>query len=191
MKKSGLLGALFACFLYTSPVNAISITYEFALPNWTFTSDNTLLGTDAIVRVTVDNGSTSQIDQNYQNSDIKQVSVITSGTYSNTWLDTDISINTNPSESYISTNSTGVPTLDLSLATGSRIVFSNTGETWQFARLPGFSPTYLETATGANAYRSFGFSLTGTTVVPIPPALWLFGSGLLGLIGIARRKKAA
>ena len=27
--------------------------------------------------------------------------------------------------------------------------------------------------------------------VPIPPSVWLFGSGLLGLIGIARRKKAA
>ena len=27
--------------------------------------------------------------------------------------------------------------------------------------------------------------------VPIPPAVWLFGSGLLGLIGISRRKKAA
>ena len=26
--------------------------------------------------------------------------------------------------------------------------------------------------------------------IPIPPALWLFSSGLLGLIGIARRKKA-
>ena len=29
------------------------------------------------------------------------------------------------------------------------------------------------------------------TVVPVPAAVWLFGSGLLGLIGIARRKKAA
>jgi hypothetical protein len=27
------------------------------------------------------------------------------------------------------------------------------------------------------------------TVIPIPPAVWLFGSGLLGLAGIARRKK--
>ena len=27
------------------------------------------------------------------------------------------------------------------------------------------------------------------TAVPVPPALWLFGSGLLGLIGISRRKK--
>jgi choice-of-anchor C domain-containing protein len=27
--------------------------------------------------------------------------------------------------------------------------------------------------------------------VPVPPAVWLFGSGVLGMIGIARRKKAA
>lgn len=27
-------------------------------------------------------------------------------------------------------------------------------------------------------------------VVPVPPAVWLFGSGLLGLVGIARRKTA-
>ena len=27
--------------------------------------------------------------------------------------------------------------------------------------------------------------------VPLPAAVWLFGSGLLGLIGIARRKKLA
>jgi len=32
--------------------------------------------------------------------------------------------------------------------------------------------------------------LLETTAVPIPPAIWLFGSGLLGLIGISRRKKA-
>jgi hypothetical protein len=30
-----------------------------------------------------------------------------------------------------------------------------------------------------------------TAVVPVPAAVWLFGSGLLGLIGIARRKKTA
>jgi len=28
------------------------------------------------------------------------------------------------------------------------------------------------------------------SAVPIPPAVWLFGSGLIGLIGVARRKKA-
>ena len=33
-------------------------------------------------------------------------------------------------------------------------------------------------------------NITGT-VVPVPAAVWLFGSGLLGLVGMARRKKAA
>lgn len=27
-------------------------------------------------------------------------------------------------------------------------------------------------------------------VVPIPAAVWLFGSGLIGLVGVARRKKS-
>ena len=30
-----------------------------------------------------------------------------------------------------------------------------------------------------------------STVVPVPAAVWLFGSGLLGLVGIGRRKKSA
>jgi len=35
-------------------------------------------------------------------------------------------------------------------------------------------------------FKSNGYALTS---VPIPAAAWLFGSGLLGLVGIARRKK--
>lgn len=33
-------------------------------------------------------------------------------------------------------------------------------------------------------------SITASSVVPVPAAAWLFGSGLLGLIGMARRKPA-
>jgi hypothetical protein len=37
----------------------------------------------------------------------------------------------------------------------------------------------------------YGFRVAVTpSTVPIPPALWLFGSGLLGLIGVARKKTA-
>jgi hypothetical protein len=32
---------------------------------------------------------------------------------------------------------------------------------------------------------------TASAVIPVPAAVWLFGSGLLGLVGIARRKKKA
>lgn len=35
------------------------------------------------------------------------------------------------------------------------------------------------------------FQLNNVNIVPVPAAIWLFGSGLLGLIGMARRKKAA
>jgi len=42
-----------------------------------------------------------------------------------------------------------------------------------------------------NGIETTGIFLVRNSVVPIPPALWLFGSGLLGLIGMARRKRAA
>lgn len=36
------------------------------------------------------------------------------------------------------------------------------------------------------------FTLEGVaSVVPVPPAIWMFGSGLLGLVGMARREKGA
>jgi len=39
---------------------------------------------------------------------------------------------------------------------------------------------------GALEYR-----LDTISIVPVPPAVWLFGSGLIGLIGIARRRRKA
>jgi len=45
----------------------------------------------------------------------------------------------------------------------------------------------LETVSGT---ADFSFDIQFRPV-PVPPAAWLFGSGLLGLIGIARRKKSA
>ena len=44
-----------------------------------------------------------------------------------------------------------------------------------------------------NATENSQFYIDGLNVsaVPVPGAVWLFGSGLLGLIGIARRKKTA
>jgi len=42
----------------------------------------------------------------------------------------------------------------------------------------------------ASAIYSIAFDEYSVTLVPVPAAVWLFGSGLIGLIGVARRKKA-
>ena len=54
------------------------------------------------------------------------------------------------------------------------------------SRIVSFSADPL---TGINGSGNFIFSAAASTV-PIPAAFWLFGSGLIGLIGIARGKKA-
>ena len=41
-----------------------------------------------------------------------------------------------------------------------------------------------------SAIYSIAFDDYSVTLVPVPAAVWLFGSGLIGLIGVARRKKA-
>lgn len=39
---------------------------------------------------------------------------------------------------------------------------------------------------------AYDLNLTGTvSTIPVPAAVWLFGSGLLGLVGVARRRKTA
>lgn len=44
---------------------------------------------------------------------------------------------------------------------------------------------------GVSSVKSFNaIADTGFAVVPVPAAVWLFGSGLLGLVGLARRKRA-
>jgi hypothetical protein len=66
--------------------------------------------------------------------------------------------------------------------TGTLVSSGNIGSAWG----PFDGTPYTE---------QFNVTLLGTaptpTVVPVPAAVWLFGSGLLGLVGIARRKKKA
>ncbi|MDX2507653.1 MAG: VPLPA-CTERM sorting domain-containing protein, partial [Gammaproteobacteria bacterium] len=47
-------------------------------------------------------------------------------------------------------------------------------------------------AGGVNSMSISGFvdSIGSAEAVPVPAAVWLFGSGLLGLVGVARRKRA-
>ena len=61
-----------------------------------------------------------------------------------------------------------------------------TDVTWHVA---GVGEIKFEGVAASTGEIDGGFELTGYTV-PVPAAVWLFGSGLIGLIVIARRKKS-
>ena len=63
------------------------------------------------------------------------------------------------------------------------------GEFWGFISDIPFTSVKVIGGSGTNQQH---YSLDNMTYspVPVPAAVWLFGSGLIGLIGIARRKKA-
>jgi len=69
-------------------------------------------------------------------------------------------------------------------STFDRLKFSGTG----LVSGNGYDITDVTWDLSANATgSSYSMSITAA-VVPVPAAVWLFGSGLLGLVGIARRK---
>jgi hypothetical protein len=68
--------------------------------------------------------------------------------------------------------------------------FSSSGSIIQFGYFSGnstFPATQTTTLSGIDNWST----TINPSIVPIPPALYLFGTGLLGLIGMAKRKKAA
>ena len=75
----------------------------------------------------------------------------------------------------------------LTQSSGSSLVgaswyLNNTGVIGNTALLVNGTADWLLVEDAEQAYRING------TIVPIPAAIWLFGSGLIGLIGIARRQ---
>ncbi len=50
----------------------------------------------------------------------------------------------------------------------------------------------LKEGTSELPYRPgcFTYTITTTNPVPVPPAVWLLGSGLIGLVGIRKRRRA-
>ena len=73
---------------------------------------------------------------------------------------------------------------DLSLFNGAfdSLNYSTGDGVFDSADIAFFGDIYLVGAWDANSF--------SVTAVPVPAAVWLFGSGLIGLAGFARRKKA-
>jgi len=60
---------------------------------------------------------------------------------------------------------------------------------WTFSFNPSFG-TFFQGTGGKDSNNLFGWAVKSGDVgaVPIPAAMWLFGSGVLALVGVARRK---
>jgi len=76
---------------------------------------------------------------------------------------------------------------DLALFTGPGTI--NLG-VFSMGKSSGSGPGNLATLFTSNASADVTVTYNYTTAVPVPAAVWLFGSGLLGLVGVARRKKS-
>ncbi len=86
-----------------------------------------------------------------------------------------------------------VGSLDVSLANGESLL-----DSWLWTDLSSLGSVYaLEFSLTSSDVGMFGMNtpayfavddLTTVSAVPVPAAVWLFGSGLLGLIGMARRR---
>ena len=73
------------------------------------------------------------------------------------------------------------------IASGTALVTANFANT---AGITGFEYFDLNGNPISGEFSSVdGLALYDPSVVPVPAAVWLFGSGLIGLIGLARRKK--
>ena len=65
---------------------------------------------------------------------------------------------------------------------------TNSGDLNEAGQMTGFSRRFNGSTRIADMTSGQVAYLLTPTAVPVPPAVWLFGSGLLGLIGIARKK---
>ena len=192
MKKSRLLGAVCACITFISTsVSAATIndfTGGYDVSNWTQSLDggsiNTAGAPNSIV-LTSANGSPTDGRGPATNTTFT-IAALGDGLVSFDW-------------DYSTTDSLG-PTFDPFgyLLNGAFTQLTNDGGanaqsgSTAFAVLAGdvfgFDQQATDSCCGPGVTTISGFS--APSAIPVPAAVWLFGSGLLGLVGIARRKKA-
>ena len=176
MKKSRLLGAVCACtilFVFTSSNAAVLVDSStlnvIDTGGLGFTNVEVSFFDNNPIFLSFENGGLLEDDFN-----------ITVNNFTGTaWTDFKFEFS----------NASILVPLNVTPSTGTLVGVDITATTaWLF-----FDPAETIALSGAGliSTSTFGFVVAITpNAVPVPAAVWLFGSGLLGLIGLARRKKA-
>lgn len=214
-----LLGA-FLCIstLYTQPIYAVSVLDQSNIPSTQYYSHNFgpygTGGIDYQLAQTFIVGLTGRLDgvdlylgQDGAPTENVSVDIVSSVNLSGAALATGVltplDIPTTQNFVYID-----LSTLNFSVSSGDALairlsttqnIISNVNQyNAGFNLLNGYNDGVFHTSSdgGVNwnpqgAGASDLFFKTYVSAVPVPAAVWLFASGLLGLVGIARRKKAA
>jgi hypothetical protein len=191
MRSAAMTTATLVC-ICSSIAYSNPFTYEFTYGAWDENGNEPLFGSNPVLTITLDNGSTSNLSQSYHlDSHIVSFSIATvGGSFSNTWSGDEIYIHTGVVD-FINTTDDGTAILDLASQRSSRIVFSNNGGSWQFGARSSYTMSWLTDMPFFGGDRAFhdtdeGFILTGT-LVPAPGSFASLAS--VGLFALRRRRK--
>jgi len=190
IRKSHLVGAVLAmfCGFVTSQAHAINVTYDFT---GTCAGDCGPLGVldtavDTVTGTLELDLSEPTIAQEWEATDVLTYSF----TYGNFTID-----NTNSAlENFdigLATPFTTTATAPFSIDDNALLATFNEDNSVSLTiGVGGLNLIQANETCGGTCQAVAAGTWTRTSVIPIPAAVWLFGSGFIGLIGVARRKKA-
>ena len=187
--------------------NAALFHFEFngTVRNSTSTLSGVSVGDSAVITVGLDNGNSSNVSQVWTANDLQSITFdFNNGAILTTFL-SPFGGALSASAGSFQTDALGTLTSVMS-NWGDGIVGSNWVSNDSFAPslwwLDGNNPVYQNVA-GQLASIVLPLNVPGTpglldpsswsqvNAVPVPAAVWLFGTALIGLVGFSRRKKAA
>ncbi|MEM1155362.1 MAG: hypothetical protein AAGI44_14585 [Pseudomonadota bacterium] len=176
--------------LAPQPILAIPFTFKFELPAFEQNEDPVLFGNSAILQLTVDNGSSDIKSQTYLNAEIIRAAVsVIGGSYFNAWTNADVQDIVPSGTSFVSTDASGIPLLNLMMVSEPQAIrFNKPSGSLQLGRLTN-TPFIISTGpffSDDRALLASSFSVVGARV-PVSATCWLLTIGIL-ILGTKRKR---